>query len=84
MSCMSQNFRLFLVSNLSVQNFRIFLLMYPRSQTGLYVRLCPDDGLQGRGEEEGGEGGRSQNTLVVTLARPNAEYEFRIALQWRP
>ena len=27
----SQNFRLFLVSNLSVQNFRIFLLMYPGS-----------------------------------------------------
>ena len=25
---MSQNFRLFLVSNLSVRNFRIFLLMY--------------------------------------------------------
>ena len=31
MSCMSQNFRLFLVSNLSVLNFRIFLLMYPGS-----------------------------------------------------
>ena len=28
MSCMSQNFRLFHVSNLSVRNFRIFLLMY--------------------------------------------------------
>ena len=28
MSYISQNFRLFLVSNLSVQNFRIFLLMY--------------------------------------------------------
>ena len=27
MSCMSQNFRLFLVSNLSVLNFRFFLLM---------------------------------------------------------
>ena len=34
MSCMSQNFRLFLVSNLSVQNFRIFLLMYPGSMNG--------------------------------------------------
>ena len=31
MSCMSQNFRLFLVLNLSVLNFRIFLLMYPGS-----------------------------------------------------
>ena len=28
MSCMSQNFRLFHVSNLSVRDFRIFLLMY--------------------------------------------------------
>ena len=28
MSCMRQNFRLFHVSNLSVRNFRIFLLMY--------------------------------------------------------
>ena len=31
MSCMSQNFRLFHVSNLSVRSFRIFLLMYPGS-----------------------------------------------------
>ena len=31
LSCMTQNFRLFLVSNLSVQNLRIFLLMYPGS-----------------------------------------------------
>ena len=31
MSCMSQNYRLFHVSNLSVRNFRIFLLMYPGS-----------------------------------------------------
>ena len=31
MSCTSQNFRLFHVSNLSVRNFRIFLLMYPGS-----------------------------------------------------
>ena len=31
MSCMSQNFRLFHVSNLSLRNFRIFLLMYPGS-----------------------------------------------------
>ena len=29
---MSQNFRLFHVSNLSVRNFRIFLLMYPGSK----------------------------------------------------
>ena len=31
MSCMSQNFRLFHVSNLSVRNIRIFLLMYTGS-----------------------------------------------------
>ena len=31
MSCISQNCRLFLVSNLSVPNFRIFLLMYTGS-----------------------------------------------------
>ena len=31
MTCMSQNFRLFHVSNLSVRNFRIFLLMYTGS-----------------------------------------------------
>ena len=36
-SCMSQNFRLFHVSNLSVRNFRIFLLMYPGSPTGQTV-----------------------------------------------
>ena len=32
-SCMSQNFRLFHASNLSVRNFRFFLLMYPGSVT---------------------------------------------------
>ena len=31
MSCVSQNFHLFHVANLSVLNFRIFLLMYPGS-----------------------------------------------------
>ena len=31
LSCMSQNFRLFNVSNLSVRNFQIFLLMYTGS-----------------------------------------------------
>ena len=33
-SCMSQNFRLFHVSNLSVRNFRICLLMYTGSVVG--------------------------------------------------
>ena len=35
MSCTSQNFRLFHVSNLSVRNFRIFLLMYTGSLSPL-------------------------------------------------
>ena len=34
MSYMSQNFRLFIASNLSVLNFIIFLLMYPGSLSG--------------------------------------------------
>ena len=38
MSCMSQNFRLFHVSNLSVRNFRIFLLIYTGSLIGREVR----------------------------------------------
>ena len=33
MSYISQNFRLFLVSNVSVLNFRIFLFMYPGPET---------------------------------------------------
>ena len=37
MSCMSQNFRLFHVSNLSVRNFRIFLLMYTGSVNSGYT-----------------------------------------------
>ena len=36
---MSQNFRLFHVSNLSVRNFRIFLLMYPGSLPCYCCRL---------------------------------------------
>ena len=38
MSCMSQNFRLFHVSNFSVRNFRIFLLMYTGSLMHLAER----------------------------------------------
>ena len=34
MSCVSQNFRLFHVSNLSIRNFRVVLLMYPGSVSG--------------------------------------------------
>ena len=41
MSCMSQNFRLFHVSNLSVRNFRIFLLMYTGSLSVLLDPVLP-------------------------------------------
>ena len=41
MSNMSQNFRLFHVSNLSVLNFYIFLLMYPWSLNGFVRRNEP-------------------------------------------
>ena len=48
LSCMSQNFRLFHVSNLSVRNFRILLLMYPGSVTRLsrHTRLFGRDGAK--------------------------------------
>ena len=54
-SCMSQNFRLFHISNLFVRNFRISLLMYPvsvthyaevslrRSLTIIFPALCGQD-----------------------------------------
>ena len=49
MSCTSQNFRLFHGSNLSVRNFRIFLLMHtvslPRHPTPLLVRLLWSTGV---------------------------------------
>ena len=39
MSCMSQNFRLFQVSNLSVRNFRFFLLMFTGINDLLVISL---------------------------------------------
>ena len=46
---MSQNFRLFLASNLSVLNFQIFLLMYPGSKTEVTeVRVQLRTPLSGR------------------------------------
>ena len=44
MSCMSHNFRLFHVSNLSVRNFRIFLLMY--TETLMVLDAVPAPRLQ--------------------------------------
>ena len=53
MSCLSQNFRLFHLSNLSVRNFRIFLLMYSGDTVagGEGVTWCNaiDNGLLARG-----------------------------------
>ena len=47
MSCMSQNFRLFHVSNLPVRNFRFVLLMYPES---MFARLLGRHTVPGSGE----------------------------------
>ena len=59
MSCMSQNFRLFHVSNLSVPNIRIVLLMYPGSQC--LARRTPR--AQPRMEPEPSSPSRSQTPL---------------------
>ena len=63
MSCMSQNFRLFHVSNLSVRNFRIFLLMYPGPVT---------DGAGGTPRCRHGDNGthRHRQRLPLTLPTP--------------
>ena len=47
MTCMSQNFCLFLVSNLFVQSFRISLLTYPESLLGRANSRVGLDGKQG-------------------------------------
>ena len=57
MSCMSQNFRLFHVSNLSVRNFRIFLLMYTGS--------VGDPGLFSRCQQTNGKGARLATHVMV-------------------
>ena len=48
MSCMRQNFRLFHVSNLSVRNFRIFLLMYTGRRQPRGGRFSPHRSAVGR------------------------------------
>ena len=45
MSCMRQNFCLLHASNLSVRNFRIFLLMYPGSLVAVRRDSLVGDGL---------------------------------------
>ena len=59
MSCMNQNFRLFHASNLSVRNFRIFLLMYtasPTSRSRIDGNCPPLLGVEGELEARGGSG----------------------------
>ena len=56
---MSQNFRLFHISNLSVRNFRIFLLIYTGSLTAAPARDAPSSSPSGA-LNQGGGGGRSQ------------------------
>ena len=63
MSCTSQKFRLFYVSNLSVPNFRIFLLIYPGGQSPTTAA--------GRGAAVGGR--RAANwPMAVSRARDAA------------
>ena len=66
MSCMSQNFRLFLVSNLSVQNFRIFQLMYPGSQTAVVSATGQVEKLQSATNESA-----EQPFSVLNLPMPD-------------
>ena len=83
MSCTSQNSRLFHVSNLSVRNFRIFLLMYPGS-------LCVGGDLvttePAGGEDASRHGGRRVPTApsraghrngFIMAGRPTAAPERR-------
>ena len=67
MSCMSRNFPLFHVSNLSVRNFRIFLLMYTGS---VWPQASPPVGRSsayaiGRGRSRRGR----QREWAVSLSR---------------
>ena len=60
MSCMSQNFCLFHVSNVSVRNFRIVLLMYPGPVSGCRCGVTADGG--GGGHRRRGGGGEGDGT----------------------
>ena len=68
MSYMSENFCLFPVSNLSVLNFRIFLLMYPESSETRRVAATnkvPGD----RGLIDSGPEGPRRPVLEAMLSR---------------
>ena len=69
MSGMSQNFRLFHVSNLSVRNFRIFLLMYTGSLSLVIVALSVYHVARGGG------GGACQRRPGVPTARAHRRSE---------
>ena len=67
---MSQNFRLFHVSNLSVRNFRIFLLMYP-GQSVLTVQTAAGRAVHAGWLNSAPLSGGSPR--VVTVARVAAQ-----------
>ena len=70
MSCMSQNFRLFHVSNLSVRNFRIFLLMYPGSLADNGEVSRPDKPEPAGGNKAGGNGRLPGGGAITCRALP--------------
>ena len=74
MSYISQNFRLFQVSNLSVLNFRIFLLMYPGSLSLSFVpaHVAPVPSSSGRRcrRRSGRLVVQSPPTATIIIVRP--------------
>ena len=73
MSCMSQNFRLFHVSNLSVRNFRMFLLMYTGSQTAR-----PPSAVCANGQRYG-RSRKPRMTAVPGMAAPRRQHRPTVA-----
>ena len=83
MSCMSQNFRLLQVSNLSVLNFRIFLHMYPGSLSPKSSKLArvkklataqsPASVTAGRRSQAAAGGGCPLKTAPATSTGPTSQ-----------
>ena len=70
---MSQNFRLFHVSNLSVRNFRIFLLMYPGP-------VSPDDSRMATADMQ-----RMTFEILRAVCETNSNQDSRVTVlfHWR-
>ena len=90
MSCMSQNLRLFHVSNLSVRNFGIFLLMYTGSVTtgpdrsGFHWPTCRFyralTGRESRREfDADGDTAECRPTSVHSATLPRPSYVHRLS-----